>query len=390
MKLPLHGSIKTRVLRMPLNYKDIKEVTIKGRYVTDKDIDPFLNNLAKDFTIQTEGLSVEGRAIKSIVLGKGKLKILMWSQMHGNESTTTKAVLDLINYFKSDSDLASSILKNCTLKIVPILNPDGAMAYTRVNANKVDLNRDAQERTQPESVVLRKIYENFKPDYCFNLHDQRTIFNVGNTPRPATVSFLAPAHDPERSISKTRGISMQLIVAMNEELQKDIPGQVGRYDDGFNSNCVGDTFQMLNIPTILFESGHFPGDYDREETRKYIFTAMLKAIEVISKRTIDQYNRDSYFDIPDNNKLFFDIIIRNIHLLDSKYELGNSTAIQFVETLVNGKIEFKGKLEEIGNLQGKFGHKTYNCLYSKDLKALKNNPDLVALLRANGIFFQKI
>jgi|TARA_R110001606_G_scaffold103538_3_gene226298 hypothetical protein len=375
---------------MPLNYKDIKEETIKGRYVTDKDIDPFLNNLAKDFTIQTEGLSVEGRAIKSIVLGKGKLKILMWSQMHGNESTTTKAVLDLINYFKSDSDLASSILKNCTLKIVPILNPDGAMAYTRVNANKVDLNRDAQERTQPESVVLRKIYENFKPDYCFNLHDQRTIFNVGNTPRPATVSFLAPAHDPERSISKTRGISMQLIVAMNEELQKDIPGQVGRYDDGFNSNCVGDTFQMLNIPTILFESGHFPGDYDREETRKYIFTAMLKAIEVISKRTIDQYNRDSYFDIPDNNKLFFDIIIRNIHLLDSKYELGNSTAIQFVETLVNGKIEFKGKLEEIGNLQGKFGHKTYNCLYSKDLKALKNNPDLVALLRANGIFFQKI
>lgn len=375
---------------MPLNYKDIKELTIKGRYVTDKDIDPFLNNVAKDFTIQSEGLSVKGLSIKSIVLGKGELKILMWSQMHGNESTTTKAVLDLINYLKSDSDLARFILKECTLKIVPLLNPDGAMAYTRVNANGVDLNRDAQDRTQPESMVLRKIYEDFKPDYCFNLHDQRTIFNVGNTPKPATVSFLAPAHDPERSISKTRGISMQLIVAMNEELQKFIPGQVGRYDDGFNSNCVGDTFQMLNIPTILFESGHFPGDYDREETRKYIFTAMLKALEVISKRTIDQYNRDSYFDIPDNNKLFFDIIIRNIHLLDSKYELGNSAAIQFVETLVNGKIKFKGKLEEIGNVGGKFGHKSYNCLYSKDLKELKNNSDLMDLLRATGIFFQKI
>lgn len=390
MKLPLYGSNKTRVLRMPLNYNDIKEVTIKGRYVTHKDLDPFLNNVAKDFTIQTEGLSVEELAIKSIVLGKGELKILMWSQMHGNESTTTKAVLDLLNYLKSDSDLASSILKDCTLKIVPILNPDGAMAYTRVNANGVDLNRDAQERTQPESVVLRRIYEKFKPNYCFNLHDQRTIFNVGNTPRPATVSFLAPAHDPERSISKTRGISMQLIVAMNEELQKFIPGQVGRYDDGFNSNCVGDTFQMLNIPTILFESGHFPGDYDREVTRKYIFTAMLKAIEVISKGTIDQYNRDSYFDIPDNNKLFFDVLIKNIHILEPKHEQGSSAAIQFVETLVNGKIEFIGKLEVIGNLQGKFGHKTYNCLYAKDLKELKNNPDLADLLRNTGIFFQKI
>ena len=375
---------------MPLNYKDIKEVTITGRYVTNKDIDPFLNTIAKDFTVQTEGLSVEGRAIKSIVLGKGDLKILMWSQMHGNESTTTKAVLDLINFLKSDLNLASSILKDCTIKIVPILNPDGAMAYTRVNANGVDLNRDAQERTQPESVVLRKIYEGFKPNYCFNLHDQRTIFNVGNTPKPATVSFLAPAHDPERSISKTRGISMQLIVAMNEELQKHIPGQVGRYDDGFNSNCVGDTFQMLNIPTILFESGHFPGDYDREETREYIFTAMLKAIEVISKGTIDQYYRDSYFDIPDNNKLFFDVIIKNIHFLESKFEFGSSAAILFVETPVNGKIEFKGKLEEIGNLQGKFGHKTYNCLYYKDLKELKSNPHLLDLLNSNGIFFQKI
>ncbi len=388
--LPLHGSIKTIVLRMPLNYNAIKEETIKGRYVTDKDIDPFLNTAAKDFIIQIEGLSVEERAIKSIVLGKGKLKILMWSQMHGNESTTTKAVLDLINFLKSGSDLASSILKNCTLKIVPILNPDGAMAYTRVNANGVDLNRDAQDRTQPESIVLRKIYEDFKPNYCFNLHDQRTIFNVGNTPKPATVSFLAPAHDPERSISKTRGISMQLIVAMNQELQKFIPGQVGRYDDGFNSNCVGDTFQMLNIPTILFESGHFPGDYDREETRKYIFTAMLKAIEVISKGTIDQYHMDSYFNIPDNNKLFFDLIIKNIHILEPKYELGSSAAIQFVETLINGKIEFKGKLEEIGDLQGKFGHRTYNCLYSKDLKELQDNPELLDLLRANGIFFQKI
>jgi hypothetical protein len=365
---------------MPLNYMDFKEITTQGRYVTHKDIDLFLKTVPYHFSILTEGSSVEGRPIKSIVMGKGELKIMMWSQMHGNESTTTKAVLDLMNFLKSDSDLARSILKNCTLKIIPILNPDGAMAYTRVNANEVDLNRDAQDRTQPESVMLRNVYVDFKPDYCFNLHDQRTIFNVGATPKPATVSFLAPAHDPERSISKTRGISMQLIVAMNEELQKHIPGQVGRYDDGFNSNCVGDTFQMLNTPTILFESGHFPGDYDREETRKYIYTAMLKAIEVISQKAIDQFKLDSYFNIPDNNKLFFDVIIKNIHILDAKYEVGHSAAVLFVETLVDGKIEFKEKLEEIGGLRAKYGHKTYNCLFPKDLNELQSKPELLELL----------
>jgi len=380
LNLPLYSLNQTRVPHMHLDYDKIKEVSIKGRYITPKDIDPFLITAAQDFLTQTEGASFEGRDIKSITLGSGKSKILMWSQMHGNESTTTKAVLDLINFLKKDSDLASSILRNCTLKIIPILNPDGAIAYTRVNANSVDLNRDAQERTQPESVVLRKVYEDFKPDYCFNLHDQRTIFNVGITSKPATVSFLAPAHDPERSISKTRGISMQIIVAMNQELQKHIPGQVGRYDDGFNSNCVGDTFQMLNVPTILFESGHFPEDYDRENTRKYIFIAMVKAIEVISSQKIDNYLQADYEDIPENNKLFYDIQIKNIQILNPKHKSGSCAGIMFVETLVGDSIKFKVKLEEIGDLLGKFGHKSYNCLYASDLNKLKEQIDLIKLL----------
>ena len=49
------------------------------------------------------------------------------------------------------------ILKACTLYIIPILNPDGAKAYTRLNANEVDLNRDAQDLSQPESKVLRAV-----------------------------------------------------------------------------------------------------------------------------------------------------------------------------------------------------------------------------------------
>jgi hypothetical protein len=47
--------------------------------------------------------------------------------------------------------------------------------YTRLNANEVDLNRDSQNLTQPESKVLREIFDLFQPHYCFNLHDQRTI-----------------------------------------------------------------------------------------------------------------------------------------------------------------------------------------------------------------------
>ncbi|MGA0942670.1 MAG: M14 family zinc carboxypeptidase, partial [Flavobacteriaceae bacterium] len=40
------------------------------------------------------GHSVEGRPIYALRLGKGPVKLLAWSQMHGNESTTTRGLFD--------------------------------------------------------------------------------------------------------------------------------------------------------------------------------------------------------------------------------------------------------------------------------------------------------
>ncbi|WP_238474573.1 M14 metallopeptidase family protein [Maribacter algarum] len=350
-------------------YSKFKETTFKGRYVVNEQVGDFLETLNSDFKVEIVGYSVEQRLIRAVTMGTGTQKVLMWSQMHGNESTTTKAILDLLKLLQSDNPLAVSILKNCTLKIIPILNPDGAEAYTRVNANEVDLNRDAQERSQPESKVLRDVYESYQPDFCFNMHDQRTIFNVGNSSNPATISFLAPSHDAERTISNSRAISMQLIAAMNTELQELIPGQIGRYDDGFNANCVGDTFQMLNTPTVLFEAGHFPEDYEREKTREYIFYALLKALLCIGENEINSYPQQDYFAIPENKKLFFDVIIKNAHIIDSSYT--KDIAILYAEVLEEQKIIFQARIQKAGCTEGYFGHSTYDCANENDFSALK-------------------
>lgn len=356
-----------------IDYDLIKQNKIDGRYITYGHISGIIDSLSIKFIVDVIGSSVKGVPIHAITLGNGPQRIFMWSQMHGNESTTTKAVFDLINFLDSKSGLSNTILEHCTIKIIPMLNPDGAMAYTRVNANNIDLNRDAQDRSQPESKVLRDCFEEFKPDFCFNLHDQRTIFNVGNTSKPATVSFLAPAHDPERNVSGSRAISMKLIVAMNKVLQKLIPGQIGRYDDAFNANCIGDTFQMLNVPTILFESGHYYDDYEREITRQYIFMALVTAIKVISENTIQDYAQEDYLKIPGNNKRFYDILIKNAHVIDLKlYGKGDSIGIIYKEILKDGTIEFETRIDKTGNLKGFFGHKIYNCLEKDDINQLKS------------------
>lgn len=354
------------------DYHSIKQKKLNGRYITDEHISSILSGLTKTFTVEQIGESVNGVPIKSVTFGKGQKRILMWSQMHGNESTTTKAVFDLINWVGTKNRLSNTILENCTVKIIPILNPDGAKAYTRVNANKIDLNRDAQDRSQPESIVLRNCYEEFEPNFCFNLHDQRTIFNVGKTSKPATISFLAPAHDDERTISSTRKLSMRLIAAMNSALQQEIPGQVGRYDDSFNANCIGDTFQMLGTPTILFEAGHYPGDYERENTRKFMFMAFVAALNAISENTINEYSPEAYFQIPENNKCFYDILIHNAQIIDSKkFKEGDSIAILYTEVLQDDGILFEPTIKKTGILRGYFGHKTYDCMNERDLEHIK-------------------
>ena len=355
-------------------HASIKENSIGGRYVTHSQIQQFFQQADKPFSVHGVGASVEGRSIQTIQMGSGPLRVLMWSQMHGNESTTTKAVLDLLNFLGSDEGLGKSILRHCTLQIIPMLNPDGAEAYTRANAKGVDLNRDALDRSQPESRVLHHVYEDFKPDFCFNLHDQRTIFNVGDTDRPATVSFLAPAHDEERSISSSRETSMRLIAAMNQSLQTVIPGQVGRYDDAFNANCVGDTFQMLGTPTLLFEAGHFPNDYQREKTRELIFLALLKALHTISEGQIGQYARAAYFEIPENRKQFFDIVIRNVHLAKAQYPSKTAWGILFRETLDSGTVHFKPNDPEVIDPDRYFGHQNYDCADQDDLEDLNGLP----------------
>lgn len=342
----------------------VKEKTLFGRYICNDHVLPLLDNLKSVFRVTEIGRSVLNKPIYAIELGNGPKRILMWSQMHGNESTTTKAVFDLLNLLSQSNMDSDAILNSCSIAIIPILNPDGAEQYTRVNANEVDLNRDAVNLSQPESVVLRDYYNKYQPHFCFNLHGQRTIFGVGDTGKSATVSFLSPAADPERTVNTTRKVAMELISAMNDELQRVIPGQVGIYDDSFNINCVGDTFQNLGTPTVLFEAGHYDDDYNREETRYFIFLSLLRALSYISENEVQGDRSEGYFSIPNNEKNFFDIIIRNV-MDGPEFDIG----IQYREKLDQNTIKFIPKVEKISNLSKFFAHKVFNANKHKVLSA---------------------
>lgn len=330
-------------------YKEQKEDSLFGKWITYKNIAALFSKHKSVFTVSQIGTSEENRPIMQLKIGSGKKKILIWSQMHGNESTGTKAVFDLFNCFlNTEKKEFQIILKECTLVFIPMLNPDGSQAYTRVNANNVDLNRDAVNRLAKESILLRSVLENFNPQFCFNLHDQRTIFGVEGTRNPATISFLAPSEEETRAITTGRKETMNVIVAMNAMLQNIIPGFVGRYTDEFYPTATGDNFQKLGYNTILIESGHYINDYNRDESRKYTFFSLLQGIYHIASSS-EHKNYKDYFTIPNNIKIFYDVIHR---YTDSEKDEG----FQYKDEIIDNQLVSKlHKVAEI-SLKSKIGH----------------------------------
>lgn len=355
-------------------FNQYKEPSISGRYICLKHIEPGLLTLQKEGKVSVLGTSVLGKPIYVYKNGVGAIKIMMWSQMHGNESTTTKALFDFFNFL--DSEQGENLKEAFAFCVIPMLNPDGAEKWTRNNANDVDLNRDSQNLTQPESRILRQCIEDFQPDYCYNLHDQRTIFGVEGTKKPATVSFLAPSYDVDKSINETRKKAMQLIIAMNEALQEYIPDQVSRFDDGFNINCIGDTVQNLGIPTVLIEAGHYPNDYQREQTRKYIFIALISGLIWVKSKSRKDLELLKYYDISNNKKMFYDFIYKKVRFNYDNKEIITNFAVQLLERLDKEGIFFEAYITEVGDLEGFFGHFEYDAQGDKYSDSEEKKPTI--------------
>ena len=335
-----------------LNY----ESNLKGRRILFDDIQPLITNLPSIFKKEVIGYSENKIPIYKITIGTGKTKVLTWSQMHGNESTGTKALFDLFKFFESTTSevkkVTDKILLNCTLEFIVLLNPDGAIQFTRENAHNIDLNRDAVAKKAVESKLLRAHLDSFNPQFCFNLHDQRSIFNVAGTKNPATLSFLAPSEDLERTLTKGRKETMSVVVAMNNLLQQIIPNQIGRYTDEFYPTATGDNFQKLGYNTILVEAGHYDNDYEREITRKFNFYALLEGLFYIATTTnyTNYTNYKPYYDIPNNDEKFLDIIYKNLKVTENNTTRIEDIGIQYKFKVENNKLIKYKCIEKRGEL----------------------------------------
>ena len=346
-------------------HENFKEAAITHRRFKHADIQPLIQKHSSQFEVELLGNSIDGRSISSLSWGEGPTKVMLWSQMHGNESTATMSLFDLFNFLEGKGDefdeIRSNLKSNLNIKFIPMINPDGAEDFKRRNSLDIDLNRDAIAQVSPEAIILKKARDDFEPEFGFNLHDQQVYYNTEGTPKQATISVLAPAYNEATDINDVRKRAMQTIVGMNQILQQVVPGQVGKYDDAFEPRAFGDNIQKWGTSTILIESGGYWGDPDKQYIRKLNFMIILNALYEIANKGYEQYSTDQYFSIPDNDSKLQDLIINEmlVSVKDKKYPIDLAIKRREVET--SGGYYVSGSIEDLGDMQVYFAPETIDA-----------------------------
>jgi hypothetical protein len=348
-----------------------KEKTITKRRFGYQVLKNRIEELKKNsvFEVSLATKSTEGRDIYLIKCGTGKTKVLLWSQMHGDEPTATMALADIFNFLENKKDsakreinpvldnLREELLKKCTFYFVPMLNPDGAEAWTRFTSLGIDMNRDAVALQTPEGRLLKQLVFDLNPDFAFNLHDKNRRYSAGQSGNLATISFLATAFNEEQEINSTRKRAMQVIVGMNQAVKTYIPNAVGRWFSDYEPRAFGDNIQKWGSTLILVESGGYKNDPEKQYIRKLNFVALLTGLQMVASKSYKKQGIKEYEQLPVNSKAIYDLIIRNVTIKKGETTFKADIAINRNERPVTGKDYFTTSsiIEEIGDMSVFFG-----------------------------------
>ncbi len=221
---------------------------------------PFLKKNAEKVCLTAQVLescqSVKGNSIIHYDRNgydKAKKRILVFSLIHGDETGAGS----LVRYWM---ERLSEIEPRNDWRVVPVLNPDGFIVKTRVNANRVDLNRNFptedwnaqaekfwKDRTssnprrfpgsvaggEPEVQCAMKHVTDYKPDFVVSIHTPLGVLDFdGPKVKPPSFDYL-----PWKSLGHYTGSLGRFLWAerniptLTTELRPNLPGSFQKFDE---------------------------------------------------------------------------------------------------------------------------------------------------------------
>jgi hypothetical protein len=272
-----------------------------------------------NLNLHVAGRSAEGRALWTLSFGEGPTRVLIWARQHGDECDCTAALCMALHelFFSKDDPVVELIRRECTLLVLPMVNPDGVQRYTRQCAIGIDLNRDAVAQVTPEGRTLAGLRDSFDPELCFNLHDM--------TPRKATpdgdlvaIAYQAGPFEERDIDNEVRLKAKAVIGAMHTAVLPFVPRNVARYTADYMHRAFGDSMMRWGVGSILIESGGWPQDKGGQDfVRRMHALSILAGLHAIARGVHKTLDGSVYETLPfDSATHHFDCLVRNAIVID--------------------------------------------------------------------------
>lgn len=308
-----------------------------------------LLTIDRGFVVREIGASAEDRPLRHVTWGQGPKRVLLWSQMHGDESTATMAIADLFRLLGEHPEhpLVQRLRQNTTLHLLPLMNPDGAARFQRHNAQGIDINRDAFALATPEARALKSLHDEVRPQYGFNLHDQRPGYRAGDSDEATAIALLSPPFDESRDINDVRTRAMEVAVSIRAMLEPALTGHIARWDDEFSPRAFGDLTTQWGTSTVLIEAGGIEGDPQKQVLRKHYFMGLLAALDAIATGNHAGLDIGHYYALPQNGEVWPDLLIQGGTIIVAGLPpIRADVLIDFKHPLS----EEDGRIKEVGDL----------------------------------------
>lgn len=191
--------------------------------------------------VASAGQSGEGRELLYATVGKGDTTFWLQARIHGNELQSTQAVLHILKELgSSGSQEAQQIREELTVVVIPMYNPDGSEANIRQSTTpaRVDLNRDWENFSQPESVAFWNLFADLQPELGLDLHHMSSAPRVEGTDDLNQFQIGARTVDPSRLLPSQWTLARQMSEVSLGALAGYGQTHVARYPDIDITNAV--------------------------------------------------------------------------------------------------------------------------------------------------------